>query len=50
VTAYGDDAGFCTIAKLWAQFGTDAVVPVACFDNTGRPKAAEFNATFSSNI
>lgn len=50
VTAYGDDAGFCTIAKLWSQFGTDALLPVACFDNTGRPKPADFNAAFSSSV
>jgi hypothetical protein len=49
VTAYGDDPGYCTIEQLWSQYGTDAVVPVACFDNTGSPDKLEFNTTFSSS-
>lgn len=50
VTAWGDDPGYCTIEKLWLQSGTDAALPVACFDNNGSPDKLDFDATFASSI
>jgi hypothetical protein len=49
VTAYGDDPGYCTIEQLWFQSGTDAAVPVDCFDNAGNPDKLDFNTTFASS-
>ncbi|MFI7549596.1 hypothetical protein ACIBQ2_07590 [Micromonospora sediminimaris] len=50
VTAIGDDPSYCTIQELWAQFGSDAVLPVACFSNAGRPQDVAFSSTFSSSV
>jgi hypothetical protein len=50
VTAIGDGPTYCTIQALWSQFGSDAVLPVACFTNAGAPQNSEFSATFSSSV
>ncbi|MCZ7418378.1 MULTISPECIES: hypothetical protein [unclassified Micromonospora] len=50
VTAIGDDPSYCTIQSRWAQFGSDAVLPVSCFSNAGRPQDSEFSSTFSSSV
>jgi hypothetical protein len=50
VTAFGDGPGYCTIQDKWLRFGSDAVVPVACFDNSGTPDKSEFSVTFSASV
>ncbi|MEU7872387.1 hypothetical protein [Dactylosporangium sp. NPDC049140] len=50
VTAIGDGPVYCTIQKVWARVGSDAVVPVACFANSGAPEKSEFSVTFSSSV
>jgi hypothetical protein len=50
VTAIGDGPAYCTIQKVWTRAGSDAVVPVACFTNSGVPEKSEFSVTFSSSV
>ncbi|GIJ21128.1 hypothetical protein [Micromonospora lutea] len=49
VTAIGDGPSYCTIQELWAQIGSDAVLPVACFANNGRLQDNQYSSTFSSS-
>lgn len=50
ITASGGDPGYCNIASAWdtAVAPSNAVLPVVCFDKTGRPAAQRFLATFTA--
>ncbi|MEV6926411.1 hypothetical protein AB0M46_18195 [Dactylosporangium sp. NPDC051485] len=50
LTAIGDGPAYCTIAAVWLAAGSDAVVPVACFTNTGAPDKSDFSIAFASSV
>ncbi|SNT16506.1 hypothetical protein SAMN05421812_103482 [Asanoa hainanensis] len=48
VTAYGDGPNYCGLGQPWVNAGSDALVNVMCFDNTGNPANYRFLSTFTS--
>jgi len=50
VTAISDGPSYCTIQDLWLKAGSDAVLPVNCFDNAGVLEKSDFSATFASSV
>lgn len=49
LTAIGDGPGYCTIQILWAQSGSDALLPVSCFGNSGTPLNSDFSVAFAAS-
>ena len=50
VTAFGNDANYCTLGRLWVASGSDLVVTAACFAPSGAPAVEEAFVAATNNV